>query len=328
MLQDKQHSKWTCKKVDKQLCRLLDSAGDACVDLINQIKQRLDAVSKEIDGIVKDKPSTTVGEQFAAWKDKVKERLRFTFSESHLQAALADLTSLNGDLGKLSAQRSRLEACRRLGFPSSTLEAHPNIVTIQTIHEASKRVHGALSKCCTKHTDDITHLCLEADAPDDTQKHGQSQKHHGDSRTSLSRTHKREHDQAAGGNSRTPHWSVRLQNSNTATIQESLSYRETNEEETSNIRMWTDFCDQLRKCLVENPQTVTCLGTLDDVEHYKHLFYFHPNSLQRKCGPGTSLEEVISSLSHQGSLSWIPYYERLHLARSIATALLCFYETP
>ncbi|KAL9118831.1 MAG: hypothetical protein Q9187_004612, partial [Circinaria calcarea] len=88
-----------------------------------------------------------------------------------------------------------------------------------------------------------------------------------------------------------------------------------------------NFCDQLRSVL-QLPHTDKCLGVLDDVECYKHFIYFPPSTPQRNHRHATSLEQIISSLSKQGPSVRISQYERLHLARSLATAVLQYHATP
>ena len=91
-----------------------------------------------------------------------------------------------------------------------------------------------------------------------------------------------------------------------------------------------NLCDQLRLCLQQSPIAHKCIGKLGDSDSYELLVYLPP-SLPRlpaaKRAP-TSLEQVISTLSRQGPMARLPQYERLHLARSLATAALQYHATP
>ena len=144
---------------------------------------------------------------------------------------------------------------------------------------------------------------------------------------SLVETLKRQHDEAPEVCARKPKKSVRFQ----TTISSALGVPRTCASmppiNLPNLCLRKNFCDQLRNCALQSPHTNKCLGVLDEIDCYKHLVYFPPSRPQRNDRYATSLEQVISSLSKQGSLV-ISQYERLHLARSLAIAVLQYHATP
>ena len=146
---------------------------------------------------------------------------------------------------------------------------------------------------------------------------------------SLVETLKRQHDEAPEALAGKSKKSVRFQT--TSTVSSAIGVPEACASmpliNLRNLCMRKNFCDQLRNCVLQSPHTDKCLGVLDEIDCYKHLVYFPPSRPERTNRHATSLEQVISSLSKRGSL-FIPQHERLHLARSLATAVLQYHATP
>ena len=91
-----------------------------------------------------------------------------------------------------------------------------------------------------------------------------------------------------------------------------------------NLCLRKNFCDQLRNFFLRPPLPNKPLGMLDEIHCHKHLVYFPPSKPKSSSQRTTSLDQVILALSR----SRLPQYERLHLARLLATAVLQYHATP
>ena len=152
---------------------------------------------------------------------------------------------------------------------------------------------------------------------------------HSDTQTfSLVETLKRQHDEAPEACASNPKKNVRFQTTVPSTTGTPPAYVSIPPINLRNLCMRKNFCDQLRACVLQSPHTDKCLGVLDEIDCYKHFIYFPPTTPHRNHRHTTSLEQVISCLSKQGPLVRISQYERLHLARSLATAVLQYHATP
>ena len=97
-----------------------------------------------------------------------------------------------------------------------------------------------------------------------------------------------------------------------------------------NLCIHSNLCDQLRLCLQQSSGAYRCLGKLGQSDSYEFLIYLPPPLPRTPAAKraATSLEQVISTLSRHGPLGRLSQYERLHLARSLATAALQYHATP
>ena len=118
---------------------------------------------------------------------------------------------------------------------------------------------------------------------------------------------------------------MEFQNGGSLPIQiPSLCHIEPDSEKLQNLCMRKNFCDQLRKFFLQPPLPSRPLGMLDKVNCHKHLVYFPPSGPKQKNRKATALNQIISTFSRNRFLQ----YERLHLARSLAVAVLQYNATP
>ena len=89
-----------------------------------------------------------------------------------------------------------------------------------------------------------------------------------------------------------------------------------------------DFCDYLRICFRQPNQENVCVGMLENTEYCKHRVYAPPSIVRNGCRKATTLSQLISVMSKQGSTDGLPQYERLRLAKTLATAVLQYHATP
>ncbi|MCJ1393646.1 hypothetical protein MMC18_006521 [Xylographa bjoerkii] len=362
MLDDKHHESWQDHGLETRLVQQLDTSKDACITIINEIEEHLIEVendSADFETAVADNERGTIGDK--AWRSRVGKKLKFSFSKSKLADSLIDLKSLNDDFRTLSAQTSRLEGRRTERTQVTTRKVDRDVEKFRLIQKASQKVYEALGKSCTKHTEHLTHFCLDAvaidneDAPQVRFKlaftHltlqgsassgdpiwfliesilGNSQSNPvqlGKDTFSLVQTLKRSGELPEAITPKRRKKSVRFDIALPPPISCPVLLAEGNEP-LQNLCMRKNFCDQLRSCIKQSPETHRCLGTLDDTDCYKHLIYFPPPTTRYGHRAATSLEQVISALSRQGPLARLSQYERLQLAHSLAVAVLQYHATP
>jgi len=290
----------------------------------------------------------------------VGKKIKFSFSRSKLDGSLADLKTLNDDFRTLSAQTSRL-GHRTQAVPLKTAKANEDVRKFRLIQKASQKVYEALGRSCTKHTEHLTHFCLDAVALENgdtpqvqfklafTHMTLQGSASSGDpvwfliesiignsadkpvelrkDTFSLVQTLKRSGDKPQGPSCKKLKKSVRFLSSPAPSLPSPMPPAGP-DEPLRNLCMRKNFCDQLRSCFQQSPEAHRCLGTLDDTDCYKHLIYFPPLTVSYGRRPATSLEHVISTLSKQGPLGRLSQYDRFHLAHSLATAVLQYNATP
>ena len=276
---------------------------------------------------------------------------------------LAKLKALNDDFHRLSDQTYRLEGYRNRISQTSSSDLCQGVEKFRRVQEASRHAYGALSSSCTKHTEHLSHFCLEAVILDDAST--------SQVRFRLAFTHVLLSGSATPGD---PIWFLiksvvdNAEDSNDSPDQLStgalqlaemlkreseISMDHCSEKLKKSVRFQSvlsscpvpsvcigprspdvqnlcarkNFCDQLRN-FMKSPHTDKCLGMLDIVNNHKHLVYFPPSTSHHIHQQATSLKQVLRSLSRKGSLRPLPQYERLHLALSLATAVLQYHTTP
>ena len=274
---------------------------------------------------------------------------------------MANLKALNDDFIQLSSQTSRLEVLRTRKEYRACKDSGRSIEKFQIIQEASRHAYGALSNSCTKHTEHLTHFCLEATAIENatapqvrfqlafqhltflggthsgdpvwfliesiiggSASDNKSPAQLGTASMSLVQTLKRQIDEKAIPCSKKAKKSVKFQSTGLPLVLDPHICEAEPVKELRNLCMRKNFCDQLRKCFLQPPLPNMPLGMLDEINRHKHLVYFPPSESKRGNRKATSLDQIMSGLSRNG----LPQYERLHLARSLATAVLQYHATP
>ena len=88
-----------------------------------------------------------------------------------------------------------------------------------------------------------------------------------------------------------------------------------------------DFCKRLQSCGPRTPEN-KYLGYLEKSGTCKHLVYFAPPISTCSARQSTSLAQIITSVSQKPPADQFLQYERLRLARQLASAVLQFHATP
>ena len=268
---------------------------------------------------------------------------------------IAALRLLNDDFRILSGQT------RDLAKPIALTQSTRDIEKFRDIQEASRQVYDALGKACTKHTEHFAHFCIEAkyassrEASAPQVKFSMALTHltltgsatHGDplwfviesiivnapasgsgnlgpQLRNIAESLKRQLDAPPDNGSKRVNKPVRFQ-SPPPTAGPSIQLVAPINAATTSSRMRRDLCDHLRSCLGKVNE---CLGFLDNTGSCKHLLYTPSSTTLSSKRKAMSLDKVISSFARKGSMGGIPQYERLRLAKSLATAVLQYHATP
>ena len=289
----------------------------------------------------------------------VKKKLKFSFSEGKLCENLRELKELNDSFLTLASQTSKLQehSSRAKKAPCSDPTKVQELLLIQ---RASRRVYAALGHACSKHTIHRTHLCLEAKAMG-TAVSPQVQFKLAFERFAIQQTGTMDvskffiiessfSEASHFSNSRNPdHTTVATKSqkrgvdaediNGSKRIKKSVRFQEVGSQSSSssrypiitppckNLCVNKNFCDQLKLHLQQTSINVRYLGALDDIEGYTHLVCALPREESAK-RPSLSLRDVIALRSKRSPLSRLSHYERLHLARSLATFVLQYSNTP
>ncbi|MCJ1479096.1 hypothetical protein MMC13_007780 [Lambiella insularis] len=359
MLEDKTHPQWQDECLERELLKQLDTSKDAYVTVIRQIEKQLREVEKDSGEL--ERAIDSEGERGSVgdkeWRSRIGRKIKFSFSRSILAGRLVDLRSLNDDFRILSGQTLRLAGQRTAKTDQiTTRKQDRDVEKYRFIQRASQRVYEALGRSCTKHTEHLTHFCLDVAVIGEDALHVQFK---------LAFTHLTLQGSASSGD---PIWfliesilrnsdnPVQLEKEAFSLVQTLKRSNEPTQDSAlkkmkksvrfdaapivscpmpaagapippKNMCMRKNFCDQLRTCIQQSPEAYKCLRTLDDTDRYKHLIYSHPTTSNGH-RPATSLEQVISALSKQGPLSRLSQYDRIQLAYSLAVAVLQYHATP
>ena len=96
----------------------------------------------------------------------------------------------------------------------------------------------------------------------------------------------------------------------------------------SSDSMRKDFCDVIRRRLREPLQASECVGVLENTDKCRSVVYPSPKKCCRQMRQATSLGQVISSVSDRQTIGGLALYDRLRLAKILATAVLQYHSTP
>ena len=96
----------------------------------------------------------------------------------------------------------------------------------------------------------------------------------------------------------------------------------------SSDSMRKDFCDVIRMRLREPLQASECVGVLENTDRCRSFVYPSPKKCCRQMRQAISLGQVISSVSKRQTVGGLALYDRLRLAKILATAVLQYHSTP
>ena len=235
------------------------------------------------------------------------------------------------------------------------------------IGQASRQVYEALGRACTKHTEHQAHFCVEVEQAKITGDHNAQIRFSmaythmtlagsadqsdliwfavdstsGDAvqlgssdiiashNDTLNPSVKRQMEPASGAPQKKTQKRVRFQSASLASACTSptLSNAALASAFVSSDSMRKDFCDVIRR-LREPLQASECVGVLENTDKCRSFVYPSPNKCCRQMRQAISLGQVISSVSDRQTVGGLALYDRLRLAKILATAVLQYHSTP
>ena len=96
----------------------------------------------------------------------------------------------------------------------------------------------------------------------------------------------------------------------------------------SSDSMRKDFCDVIRRRLREPLQASECVGVLENTDRCRSFIYPSPSKCCSQMRQAISLGQVISSVSEGQTDGGLALYDRVRLAKILATAVLQYHSTP
>ena len=298
-------------------------------------------------------------ESRSSWKRCVKTRLRASFSKSRWAETLRDLKDWNADFAVLASQSLRSGAKQQNHHRKTLRNVEQEIAKYNTINEFSRQVYQALERACTKHVEHLAHTCAMVECTkrrgscshevrfqmalagsarqrqpmrfvvnstiDDSSAEENSVLT--DQDPSADHGHKRRHGTPPESVERRRKKSVRFQSS---AVQPGLSPPVITSVGSSsmNSRMKNDLCDHLRQCRDQPIQSHTCIGTLESKIGWRNSVF--PASLDgcSERQQAISLDQLISELPRGKNLQEFSIPDRIHLAKTLAVAVLEYHATP
>ena len=290
------------------------------------------------------------------------KKLRFSFSKSRLDETLTALRSLNDDFRVLSSQTA---ASLRPAEVSRGSARHvtKEVQICRTIGKASGQVYHALGKACTKHSEHLAHFNLKVEhkpcrgttvpelkfnmalthltlaglcqvepvwfVVDSIIEGAETTDHTKDvpKLDQLTGSLKRQTSISQTREKARPKKGIPFQPCPAITPSSDLSSPLSRVMAVPSIRR--DFCDYLRKCKSQTPSKPDDLkALLETTDSYKHIVYLSPTTVARTTTKAVSLQQYISSMSGRKESYAFPQYERLRLAKALATAVLQYHGTP
>ena len=298
-----------------------------------------------------------------SWRSRAVKKLRFSFSQSHLEQSITDLRALNDDFRALAEHENHFSNAQARATLAKT-RSSDMIETYQTIGKASRQVYEALSRACTKHAEHLAYFRI------DIEYKSRNELAVSQIKFNMAFTHI---TFSGTMNSAYPIWFVvdsaedgittdnkcqrtpcldGLESSLERGCEPSSTQisQETEDLGTStpaslvaapaspstsfsiapvrNSSIRRDLCDYLLRWSCQSTQTNPCVGMLESTDCCRYLVYPPAASVQSRKKQPTSLSQLLSSVSKNELGLQIPQYEKLRLAKSLATAVLQYHATP
>ena len=269
---------------------------------------------------------------------------------------MIELKDLNATFLTLSSQTSKL---RKQQLKDKTLvkPLAQDIEKVNSIQQASCKVYEALCHSCSKHSEHRTHFCLETKAETKTSSSRESL--HIQFKVAFGKISAQEQDTTCGPtffiiesvlvtshqDQQSPMAVINTlkrtlsgdYGTNVKKIKKSVRFLGDNCAEQchpslselrnlKNLGLHQNFCDRIRECFQRSSaEGIQYMGLLGNSDTYRHLVYVPEKKARR---PALSLQEILSISSRRDPSLRLTMLERIHLARSLATAVLQYHATP
>ena len=268
-------------------------------------------------------------------------------------------------LSKQTRRSKSLQSRRRVRAP---IKPYQEVERYQIIGQASRQVYEALGRACTTHTEHQAHFCVEVEQANITDDRNAQIKFsmaytqmslagstdqsdliwfavdstsvdavkptssdiatgHDDV---LNSSGKRKVEPASGAPRKKTQKRVRFQSASmapacTSPTSSTVTLASTFHPSDSTRK---DICDVIRIRLREPLQANECVGILENTDRCRSFVYPSPSKYCRQMRQAISLGQVISSVSERQTVEGFALYDRLRLAKILATAVLQYHSTP
>ncbi|KAL3455277.1 hypothetical protein BJX64DRAFT_295203 [Aspergillus heterothallicus] len=341
MAMDYDHHSWCSKDIESRACNYLGSESGLCLKLVVELQEKLSMVAD-------------FAARLRAQKENNKEHPNVERDMDDLKTSLEDVGSLIRVLSSAIPEHRRLEQQPEKPVPTSNAVARA-IDHFRTIQKAANSLYDALEKSCIEHPLHNVHLSLQPRLNGTSTQVEFSVALGGSSTPEL------------GKGSKSIWFNVESIIKSTAAsteitsrsyiVTEGLPGKRCSEDEEGSrtggrkrVRFQSisrsipspvsgtfklnvpDLFLQRNLCTVVQRQLHAqlslcnnCIGILGDSTVCRHLLYINPNA--GNAATSASLAELIS-LSKKNSSKRLGTYDRVRLAKSLATAVLYYHTTP
>ena len=298
-------------------------------------------------------------ESRSSWKLRVRTKVRASFSKLRWAETVKDLRDWNGDFGILASQSLKSGAKHQNHHWKASRDVEQEVAKHKTINEFSRQVYQALGQACTKHAEHLAHTCAMVEY---TEVRGSCSREvrfqmalAGSTRqrppirfivnSTINESSAEENsavtDQVSGAihdhkrRLETPPDNVERRKKRSVSFQSSVvqpgpshSAITTVEQSSMDSRIKKDFCDYLRQCRDQPIQSHTCIGTLESKIGWQNSVFLASLDGCSKRQHAISLDQLITKLPRGNNLQEISIPDRLHLAKTLAVAVLQYQATP
>ncbi|KAL4744849.1 hypothetical protein BDW72DRAFT_208684 [Aspergillus terricola var. indicus] len=330
MVTDCNHQGWQSSDVGRSICDHLGSVSGFCFEVVLEIQQKL-STYKTLAVWLKDGDGNGVSTSIAF-------RL---LPELTIKASLDDLGSLVRVFSSIIPEHREPKLQVELPDPPPTVVTRA-IEHFRIVQQAAHSLYDALGNSCTQHSLHNVHLSLQprlkgtstqvefsvALGSDNTnsREHFQSMWINVESISRLQPTETKSAKHPADQDGRSP--TTRRKRVRFHSVSESMpsSLPLTLRLEVPDLFLQRNLCSVVQRLLhAQLTLCNNCIGILGDSTACRHLIYINPQA--EKAVTSASLSELIS-MSKRNSAKSLGAYDRVRLAKYLATAVLYYHTTP
>ncbi|KAL9106671.1 MAG: hypothetical protein Q9227_008323 [Pyrenula ochraceoflavens] len=366
MLIDPSHNSWNDEKLDTDMSTYLGSSGDACMENIRMLQKRLRSIEGDGDELGQNVLTSKKSQQQSqppeskTWRRAMREKLKFTFSESSLSQNIEKIRDLNASFHRITDQLSRTSSRRIDSLAPTSIDQRRDIEKFQIIQKASTHLYGALASACTIHNEHVANFSLQPIfAPN-----AESQV-----RFNVSFSPTSSFNMQRSTLSGEPVWFT-VESAVCTSLRKAAARAEAAPTSTSSLQKRQDsagsssvvntqkrrkvvrfvspdrpavavaistfpqlsptlrpnFCTKIKNCPRHLAPSESCLGPLDEGADIQHLVYLASRPSEAEDEEIKSLDDLLQTISHPTGR--LPLYKKFRFCRLLATAVLQFHATP
>ncbi|KAL9621271.1 MAG: hypothetical protein Q9160_004292 [Pyrenula sp. 1 TL-2023] len=293
-------------------------------------------------------------------RKRIKEKIKFAFSESTLDRNLLKIQDLNASLRQITHQLSKRREPRPCSANKISREQRKTIEKFRLVQQVSTHLYEALGTACTVHKDHLAHISLDpslAEGKDPQVRFSVSfcpltnftvagttglgdavwfsiesivktsidagSSNLNESLSAVTQTLKR------GSQPDLDNTCVAQKRIKAVRFVDSHSPPTTVAMPAASVTsqvLRPNFCTRIRNCRQRSDNPSIYLGPLNENPAFEHLVYIPPQTTVEKQKHISSLEQMFGK--SVTSTNRMPLYEKCRYSRLLATALLQFNATP